>query len=347
MESVKSHRDHFATAEKSDIHLNPVKILVCGTTAAKRSTICNAIVGEPLLEESNETYSRKTFEDALNGLHIEVVSVALYDRFRHKDLEKYHKDLEEIKEESFDLFLYCLPMKGSRFSREDKTAYDELKQLVNEEIWGRCVVVFTNADSIVKAAQTKYKTNQISKQVRRDYEEAMAASSESIENLFGRSFPFHLAGSPGCYSILKNDDSWLSNLFGAVTEVVDENTGLVLLLKNVHRLKPRRDAREVTEVHEDPIIVSEGSKINNLRVRKIIAGLSAGGIAGGIGATAGALIGALVIGIPSFGVFAKAGLALGGAIGGGIGVAAGAAGANAVQKNKMKQNLVQEKGVMS
>ena len=345
MERVKSHRDHCAIIQKDDIHLNPVKILVCGTTAAKRSMICNAIVGEPLLKEGSATYSREIYEDELNGFHIEVVSIALYDSYRHV-LAHYQEELRDIKEEKIDLFLYCLPMKGSRFSLEDKRAYDELKKLVNAEIWERCFVVFTYADSIVKAAQTKHQTNQINRRVRRDYEEAFAASSASIESLFERKFPFFPAGSPGCYSILDNDDSWLSNLFGAVTNVVDSNTSLVLLLKNVNRLKPKRDASEVSAVHEDPIIVSEGSKINNSKVKEIIAGLSVGGVAGGIGATTGALIGALLIGIPSFGTFAGGGLALGGTIGGTIGVAAGTGAAKAVEKRKTKQIREREKGLM-
>ena len=345
MERVKSHRDHCANAEKSDVHLNPVKILVCGTTAANRSMICNAIIGEPLLKEGTETYSRKIFEDELNGFHIEAVSIALYNNFRH-DLAKYKEELRDIKEETFDLFLYCLPMKGSRFSLEDKKAYHELQKLLNAEIWNRCFIVFTYADSIVKAAQTKYLTNQVNRRVRKDYREALEESSAVIESLFERKLPSFPAGSPGCYSILRNDDSWLSNLFGAVTNIVDTNTGLVLLMKNTNRLKPKRETREVTEVHKDPIIVSESSTINNPKVREIVAGLSAGGIVGGIGATAGSLVGALAIGIPSFGVFAGAGFAGGGAIGGSIGAAVGTGVAKAVEKYKIKQKREEEKGLM-
>ena len=267
MEQVKFFRDHCAMVEKSDIHLNPVKLLVCGTAAANRSMICNAIVGEPLLKEGTATNSREIFEDELNGFHIEVVSIALYDNFRH-DLAKYKEELRDIKQEKFDLFLYCLPMKGSRFSLEDKRAYHELQILLNAEIWEHCFIVFTYADSIVKAAQTKYKTDQVNWRVRRDYGEVFAESTASIERLFERKLSFFPAGSPGCYSILRNEDSWLSNLFGAVINVVDTNTGIVLFKKNTNRLRPKHVHGEVTEVHEDPIILSE-SFIP--RLREIIA----------------------------------------------------------------------------
>ncbi len=45
-----------------------VKILVCGSTGALRSFICNGILGEPLLDETKKILTVTTWKDGRNGM---------------------------------------------------------------------------------------------------------------------------------------------------------------------------------------------------------------------------------------------------------------------------------------
>ncbi len=61
--------------EENEIYL--AKILVCGFTGALRSFISNGILGEPLLDETKEILTVKTWKDDRNGMIVLYVYLPL------------------------------------------------------------------------------------------------------------------------------------------------------------------------------------------------------------------------------------------------------------------------------
>ncbi len=298
-----------------------VKILVCGSTGALRSLICNGILGEPLLDETKVILTVKKWKDDRNGMKFKVTSVATFDDVLHTPAE-YEEKIRTISNKQFDVFLYCIPVKISRPSLEDdKRGYEELKRLLHGDIWSRCVVVLTYADAIVIRGQTKHKSLGISRQVKDDYNSTIKGWISAINELFENGPSVVAAGSPQCVSLLNDNDLWLSKLFLVIQDKTENIPSKLLLLKNINRIKETVSNMESilrNGIHQQPIIITEKSSKVKQRLLEMVPGLGAA-TAGLVGATVGGLTGALAIGLPSFGVFAGTGLALGALLGGAIG----------------------------
>ncbi len=317
-----------------------VKILVCGSTGALRSFICNGILGEPLLDETKEEIlTVTTWEDDRNGMAFEVTSVATFDDVLHTPAE-YEEKIRTISNQQYDVFLYCIPVKVSRPSLEDdKRGYEELKRLLHGDIWSRCVVVLTYADAIVIRGQTKHKSLGISRQVKDDYNSTIQGWMSAINDLFENGPSIVAAGSPQCVSLLHDNDLWLSKLFLVIQDKTENIPSKLLLLKNINRIKETVSNKESilrNGVHQQPIIITEKSRKVKQRLQEMVPGLGAAATAGLVGATVGGLTGALAIGLPSFGVFAGTGLALGALLGGTIGAGAVVTVQRAASRERMK-----------
>ncbi len=328
--------------EENEIYL--AKILVCGSTGALRSFISNGILGEPLLDETKEILTVKTWKDDRNGMAFEVTSVATFDDVLHTPGE-YEEKIRPISNQQFDVFLYCIPVKVSRPSLEDdKRGYEELKRLLHGDIWSRCLVVLTYANAIVIRGQTKHKSLGISRQIKNYYNSTIKGWISAINELFENRPSVVAAGSPQCVSLLNNNDLWLSKLFLAIQDKTEKIPGKLLLLKNINRIKETFSNKKsilLNGVHQQPIIITEESryKVVKQRLQEMVPGLGAAATTGLVGATVGGLTGALAIGLPSFGVFAGTGLALGALLGGTIGAGTVATVQRAASRGRMKSPI--------
>ncbi len=234
---------------------------------------------------------------------------------------------------------------------EDKRSFDELEQLMHPNVLGNCIVVLTHADSIVINGQTRLNTSKVTNRIKREYEQAITNWTEAIHRYFRPTLTVIPAGSFHCFSILNNEESWLSVLFHAVIESTNEEAKGCLLQKNRFRLIVKQDLNKKDDLkrrhsYEHPIIIGEKSTTINEKLKELAAGLGAGGAAGITGATVGALIGALAIGVPSFGIAAGIGLGLGAAVGGGIGVGTGVTVTKAVSRKKRKEEAEKDEGLV-
>ncbi len=237
-----------------------VKILVCGSTGALRSLICNGILGEPLLDETKEILTFKIWKDDRNGMAFEVTSVATFDDVLHTPGE-YEEKIRPISNQQFDVFLYCIPVKVSRPSLgDDKRGYEELKRLLHGDVWSRCVVVLTYADAIVIRGQTKHKSLGISRLVKDDYNSTIKGWISAINELFENGPSIVAAGSPQCVSLLNDNDLWLSKLFLVIQDKTENIPSKLLLLKNINRIKETVSNKESilrNGIHQQPIIITE------------------------------------------------------------------------------------------
>ena len=329
---------------------NGIKIAVCGSTGADRFSICNGLIGEELLQQNSEVVQIVPWRDEVNQVSVEVTSIATFDNTQH-NIETYRQEVRKVKNKEFDLMLYCLPVNPARpVIKEDQKAYDELKRILHPSTWEHCVVVLTYAEAIVKNGQTKYNSkDKMTRRIVKDYDETIKSWTVLVREAFGENTPVIPAGSSHCFSILENDEFWLSKLFSTVITIMNDNAIKTLHKKNCHRLCSKimnKDDLLISKFSEHPIIIGAVSKNMNAKLKEVAAGLGAGGAAGAVGATIGATIGALAIGIPSFGVAAGAGLVLGAAIGGGIGIGTGVGVTKAVQNGKRKKLEEEEKGLI-
>ena len=327
-----------------------VLIAVCGSTGADRYSICNGLIGEEFLPENSKILQIRSWSDEINQLSVEVTSIATFDDTIH-EIEPYGEEVRKVRDKQFDLMLYCLPVKSARpVIEEDKRAYDELKLALHPSTWDKCIVVLTCADTIVKNCQTRLNIKgKVTRRIVKNYEETIQSWTTLIRQIFGENTPVIPAGSPRCFSILENDESWLSKLFHVVIQNTNDKTNKTLLKMNILRLYTERINTEVflnRRMSEHPIVVGEASSKIKGKLTELAAGLGAGGAAGAVGASIGATIGALAIGIPSFGVAAGAGLVLGAAVGGGIGVGTGVGVTRAVERSKRKKTEDDDEGLI-
>ena len=324
------------------MEVRKLKLAVSGLTGAGKSTILNAIAGREVFTEGDHLHHETTqvtpytWQDEDNNYEVTVYDTPGFED-ETNDAEKYKQDIRNHCSD-VDLLLYCISVEEVRpMLRRDKKTLKELQQVFDPSVWNHCVVVLTFSNAIVTRLQARHRSRLNAKaRVKSDYHEATELWKKEIRTILKEcleeeevcaDIPIIPAGSASCYSILNNNQYWLSDLFREVLEVTDDCKSDVLIMLNSHRFRSSSEIKsgefKDVRITEQPLVIHEDFNKLIKRLKGLGAAFGAGSITGAVGAGVGATIGALAIGIPTFGVAAGVGLLLGAAIGGGIGIGVG------------------------
>lgn len=331
-----------------------LKIAVCGLTGAGKSTILNGIVGRVVFKEGDYlTHETKkvtphSWRDDDNNYEVTVYDTPGFEDDTN-NADQYRADIKE-KCRDVDLLLYCISVEEARpmLVRDTKTL-KELKNVFDADVWDHCIVVLTFANAIVLRSQTKHRARLMAKRkVADDYHTAIADWTKKIQEVLKElelpeKIPIIPAGSGLCFSILNDDNYWLTDLYHKAVDQTDEAKSDVLVLLNHHRMKAKSVVKMENfdvNITDQPIIITNNSTKIGRRLREIAAAVGAGSVTGAVGATVGATVGALAIGLPTFGIAAGFGLVLGGAIGAGIGIGVGIGVYKIISKFEEKKHVL-------
>ena len=340
--------------------IRSLKIAVCGLTGAGKSTILNAIVGKEVFTEGHHLHhqtlkvSSHTWSDDDNNFEVTVYDTPGFED-DSGDAEKYKADIRKNCAD-VDLLLYCISVEEFQaMLNRDKKTLKELHQVFDETVWSHCVIVLTFANAIVLRSQAKYKSKMNAKaRVKKEYGDTIEywkrQTKTALDEIgISEDIPIIPASNATNYSILDNNEYWLSQLFREVLEKMEDEKSDVLIMLNSHRFRSVSAVKNSefldVKITEQPLVIHKDFNKLKKRLKELGAAVGAGSISGAVGATIGAVIGTFLIGIPTFGVAAGAGLALGAVIGGAVGIGVGVSVYKIVnkfeeQKHTLKDSIV-------
>ena len=324
-----------------------VSILCCGPIRVGKSTLLNGLMGQGESEWHNEPkfvtcsslkgssceMTKKTFQR--DGIEVTVWDTPGLSGSVHDE-----NTLQEIKMKcaEFDLFLYCIDSmekRGTDLFDEKSTLHKFTELFGAKKLWKNAVVVLTKANGLVEDIAERIEAGE-DINVEEEFKKKISMWEKKIHKEIiklgykkAAKVPVVPAGSSVNPS-LPGYPHWLGKIFEKATDRMKYKAKLAYLRLSNDRLKNHDEVGEEDlsnmPIHTQPFVVSTKYKIAAILG---ISGAGAGSAA--VGASIGATIGALALGIPSFGVFAAGGLALGGAIGAGLGFTVSAATALAVR----------------
>ena len=303
-----------------------INIMACGLTGTGKSTILNALIGEKFFTEgcklSEETTEIKSLRKDVPLCNAEVIA---YDtpgfNKAFKDKEDYVQKIQEHCK-NVNMLIYCISVNPTRVVMEnDVSVLKLLKKALDTDIWDKCVIVLTFANTLISLFEEQELKNMKAK-----FNEKIANWMEEVKKALvtAEINPDHIPIVPAGISSKPyfNDDSepWLSELWFTICNKCSNDGQIALLMMNLERFQVRGRVDPEIDIAEQDIVIPHKTWFQKHKKKVLGSGGGASTAAGVTGAGIGATIGALAIGIPSFGVAAGAGLVLGGAIGGAIGV---------------------------
>ena len=322
-----------------------MSVICCGPTGAGKSTLLNGLMGTKLWSEDEESGDDNGLfhtEESLTRGTLDVsekiftrngVEVTVWDTPGLEGNTNDEEYLQEIKSKcaNFDIFLYCIDGMEVKATDlfDEKSSLAKFTKIFGVELWKNAVVVLTLAnvieDDLIQKkkieAKNDYNIIDVNTLFRDKVFEWKARVRAELTKLGvnkkrASKVPVLPAGifrdKP-----LAGDSYWLDKIYNKMIDRMKHNSRIAylqLMVDQQFSLKTRE------------------------KVASGVLSSATGAGSAAAGAAVGATIGALLIGIPSFGVFAGLGLALGGLIGGGTGVGSAAAIATAFRYYKKKRH---------
>lgn len=315
-----------------------LSIMCGGPTGVGKTSLINGLLGSKVFGVRTGTDSEDSLQRGTNKVMDIIfekkgVMVTVWDTpgLEHES-EVDERFLREIKEKcaGFDLFIYCINGSESRATEviDDNSSLAKFNELFGSRLWKHTVIVLTQANVIADNLEEEREINP-DINIERSFGEKVNEWSSTIKDRL-RSLGVdekNVTETPiipvGCMSyptLPGHSENWFTELFEAILERLPFRAMLALLKINDKRIKSPTDGDSPTDSHsleldEQDIVISNKllKLINNyLPVGSGLASAAAG-------AATGATIGALLIGIPSFGMFAGLGLAVGGMAGAAVG----------------------------
>ncbi len=325
-----------------------IRLMVTGKTGTGKSTLLNGIVGEKMFKEG-ETLKPETLTVDSHQTRRAGVDIIVFDTPGLQDGSGNEQSyLSAIKEKCVDihLLLYCISMLETR---SDLNAHNSAIKLITKAlgptIWENAVIILTYANVFERRLSDQGK-NKIEKKdcFQEKINEWEAAARDSLRDA---GVPNEIAQNVTAIPVgfakkphLVCQKYWLSNFWTESLSKMKEKAQAAMVKMSNDRFRNEEDIKPDDfdkDISDQPIVFKMLDKA-------VAAGAASAGAI--VGMTTGALIGALLIGIPTFGVAAGAGLCLGGLIGGGIG-SGGDAGVGLLvalyRRNKKKTKMMKMK----
>ena len=321
-----------------------LKIMVTGETGAGKSTILNAIIGQKVFKTDDEDKQRVTTEVSEyryydNKLKIEIIAIdcpGLHDGTHNED--KYIQQMKAMidKYEGLDLLLYCQDINETRADFEKKI--DMIARLTHglgREIWKHALFVLTHANVYEKQLKERFPCADSRNAEFKKKKEEWKKVIEDVMTECNIECNVKVCAAGSRSPKLFNHEYWLSDLWAAAIEVLDENAALALLRFNQFRmidplkavLKPEHFK---ADIDEQPIVMTSA----------VLKALGIAGATGGTGAAIGAAVGATIGGVVSLGPAAGAGYLIGGYVGAVVGSSIGGAILVLYNRRKAKEAII-------
>ena len=330
-----------------------IKVLCCGPTGVGKSTLLNGLMGI-------ENYSDGAFAvgDSLNRGTLRVnpktftnqdIEITLLDTPGLEGCAIDDAYLQDIKREGadYDIFLFCINGAENRATEviDEDSSLVKFTTLFGVSLWENSLIILTQANAIVADLEEEKEIDpslDVEKQFQERLKEWQKALRSELKKLgvsesVVKRIPILPAGAAKADTLhLPGRPYWLSKIFEKTTDRMKYKAKMSFLKYSADRMTSKEDANDEANSKKP---INEQKFVLPRKFKWLTALATAGvGTAGAAaGGTAGALIGALLIGIPSFGVFAGGGLALGAVLGAAIGGGGALATAAAIRFFKKKK----------
>ena len=311
---------------------NRIRLMAYGVTGTGKSALLNAIIGEPIFEEGDDFDAQTRNVEEKHCLKAGV-DVYAYDT---PGLEDYsgneQRYLDDIRRNctDIDLFMYCINMTQMRIPEtEDRNSpIHSITRSLGLEIWAYSMIVLTFANIFEKSLVESHGRNKLDSLFKRKVKQWEEYVKKTLNKLgVPKKSVWEIKITTAGFRTnihLQTEKYWLTNLWTVALTSMKEDAQAAMVRIAYTRFREESDVR-VEDLRADtachPLVFSKSDLATG-------AGVGGGttGVAGAIALGAvGATIGSLLIGIPSFGVFAGLGMALGGVAGAAAGAQTGAA----------------------
>ena len=135
-----------------------LKILICGKTGTRKSTLLNTLLGQNVFETGGPV--TKTVDGVTTAVksvrtNIQDVPLEIFDSPGLQDCtendRKYLDDMNK-KCKDFCLILYCINMTTVRWNDKDSKTIELLTKSFGQEMWKKAILVLTKANMVKPAA---------------------------------------------------------------------------------------------------------------------------------------------------------------------------------------------------
>lgn len=244
-----------------------LSFLITGKTGVGKSRLVNALVGQAVATEGRERFGGCTDRVTSYSAVYYGIEVLVWDSPGLQDRTVQNEDLylEDVKQQGFDLMIYCSRMDDTRFTEPDEMAIRTLTRVFGKEVWNKAVIALTFANKIEDPDEGDEEA--YFKQEHLHWKEAI--------NLFLRTelcLDSQVVGAipiipVGNYRKLRlpTSENWLSELWTSCFLAMDVRSALALYLINQHRLAlsgPRAlPAAESASSNQGPAALADASEI--------------------------------------------------------------------------------------
>ncbi len=296
-------------ASQVDLHKNKVCIMTAGKPASGKSTALNNIFDLQLetgISAHSVTRRIVPTKVSKNGAELVVIDTPGLGA-RDIDKEAIAMAMGEVVSQTDYTLLYCLSVApSSRLTEEDETIIINLSKVLGNEVWNKCVLLFTFSDTAwrdefaAKNDVERYKKHM----------EGMAAQFTNILNKCGPSLPmvktvFEQRGDQYITAFPAGKERNLTGIIlPGILEVADNRNWTDVVFDEI-RKKTAKDQRNALDK------LKYGAAVAGSAASAAFVGLVVGA---GVGATAGAFAGPVGI-VAAGGIGAAGGAAIGGATG--------------------------------
>ena len=272
-----------------------INILVTGMTGTGKSSLVNAILGKEVAEVGKaldpQTMSVDFHEEVIQGVKVKIWdSPGLQDGLNNE--EKYLEDIKSKCKDNVDLFLYCISMTTTRFTKgsRDIDAMCKLTQALGKKLWENAVIILTCANRFILRKKADIPESERSDEIilrafnervdewnlklRECLKNTVELSPEVVEKV-----PIVPAGRIGLPILLRSLPPWLSNLWMESLLATRYDAQPALIKMNLERLRNKSDIRSEEEFSEllkkECIIIQDkateiGRKLNATRAGKVV-----------------------------------------------------------------------------
>jgi len=240
-----------------------LSILITGKSGTGKSSLVNALVGEPVAEVGrNKVHCTDTV--TAHKIDIESVEIRVWDSPGLLDDdegndERYLAEMKSKLPKQLDLVIFCSKMDETRFRRDDRDTFSILTAHFGKELWKNAVIALTFADKVDdpdvsdKKAYFLQEAANWRKVITKFLSEKLKLNPELIESL--PIIPTGYYRRP--HTALPNGADWLSEFWMACFNVARDSAGICLYKLNRDRVKSSGSEKKADGSERRPIYLNE------------------------------------------------------------------------------------------